>query len=76
MVRDSGTDVAKVSKYEFIYYPFISGFDCTLIFVAFENWENSWKSLRISGNTKAKSKTGAINCVAVISSCCGLNREW
>ena len=53
----------------------ISGFVCTLIFVAFANWENSLISLIISGNVKTKSKTGANNCVAVISSCCGLNRE-
>ena len=52
-----------------IDYSLISSFDCALIFVAFENRENSWKSPIISESVKNKSKTGAINCVAVISNC-------
>ena len=58
-----------------IDYSLISSFDCALIFVAFENRENSLKSLIKSGIEKNKSKTGAENCVAVISNCCGLNLE-
>ena len=76
LVSDSRTDVAELSIYEFIYNPFISGFDWTLSFVAFENRGNSCKSLITSGSVKTKSKIGATNCVAVISNCCGLNREW
>ena len=75
-VRDHQTEVDELSKYKLIHYPLISSFDWTLIFVAFENRENSWKSPKTSGSVKTKSKTGANNCVAVISNCWGLNREW
>ena len=68
-VRDSRYDVDELSKYKFIYFWLISGFDSALIFVAFENRENSWKSLITSGSVNTKSKTGAKNCVAVISNC-------
>ena len=49
-------------------YPEIPGFDFIIIFVASENLEKSFKSLKIKGKTKTKSMTGVANWDNVISS--------